>query len=109
MQVPVFLTRQVFVKVVPEGILLLSGMVTSATKAALLVQSGELVGMGVSGMGVELACTDGVFVAVGIWVSVKVGVMVSTEVRVPQAEVINTRKRKITSNFFLMGTSFLSL
>jgi hypothetical protein len=36
--------RHVLVKVVPPATLVLSGMVTSATKEALLVQSGALVG-----------------------------------------------------------------
>jgi len=69
-QVPVFLMRHVFVKAVPEGIMSLSAMVTSWTKAALLVQSGGLVGMGVSGVEVALACTEGVSVAVGASVAV---------------------------------------
>jgi hypothetical protein len=88
-------------------------MVTSATNAALLVQSGELVGMGVSGVEVALASTGGISVAAGVSVavatrvSVKVGVTVSAGVCAPQAEVINTRKRKTTGKFFLIQTSFL--
>jgi hypothetical protein len=115
MQVPVFLTRQVFVKLVPAGTISLSAMVTSATKAALLVQSGELVGMGVSGVAVALACADGVSVAVVMTVgasvaiaarvSVTVGTAVSAGDRAPQAEVINTTKRQTTNNFFLIKTS----
>jgi hypothetical protein len=89
-------------------------MVTSATKDALLVHPGELVGMGVSGVDVGLACVDGVSVAVGASVAVDVGarvcvmvgVTVSTGARAPQAEVINAIKMKITSDFFLMETSF---
>jgi hypothetical protein len=88
-------------------------MVTSATKAALLVQSGGLVGMGVSGVGVALACAEGISVAVGIsiktavWVAVGVGAAVSTGACAPQAEVINTRKRKTSAKFFLIRVSFL--
>jgi hypothetical protein len=116
MQVPVFLTRHVFVKVVPAGTISLSAIVTSATKAALLVQSGELVGRGVSGVGVALASTDGVSVAVGLSVAVATrvsvtvgatGVAVSVGDCLPQAEVINTRKRKTTSNFSLIKASLL--
>jgi len=99
MQVPVFLTRQVFVKFCAGRHTAIIRNSHIRDEAALLVQSGELVGMGVSGVGVAIACTVGVFVAVATRVSVKVGVTVSTEVRAPQAEVINTRKRKITSNF----------
>jgi hypothetical protein len=90
-------------------------MVTSATKAALLVQSGELVGMGVSGVGVTLACADGVSVAVGtsvavaarVSVSITAGAAVSTGDCAPHAEVINTTKRKTTSMFFLIKASIL--
>jgi len=86
-----------------------------------LLQSiaGGLVGMGVSGVEVALACTEGVSVAVGASVAVavavatsvsaKVGVTVSTGACAPQAEVVSTRKRKMTSNFLLMETSFLLL
>jgi len=99
-------------KVVLAMIGLSSGMVTSAIKEALFVQSGELVGMGVSGVEVAPDSADGVSVAVGALVavdvatrvSVVVGVTVSTGARAPQAEVINTIKRKITSDFFLMET-----
>ena len=61
--------------------MLLSSTVTSETKAALLVQSAGLVGMGVSGVGVALACSSGVSVATiamvasvagAAWVSVSV-------------------------------------
>src|SRR5688572_19572056 len=45
--------RQVFVKVVPPAILVLSGMVTSVTNRALLVQSGGLVGIEGSTVGVD--------------------------------------------------------
>jgi hypothetical protein len=63
-------------------------------------------------MGVALACAGGVSVAVdasvavATRVSVKVGVTVSTGACLPQAEVINIIKRKITCNLFLMETSF---
>jgi hypothetical protein len=115
MQVPVFLTRHVFVKVVPDGTLLLSGMVTSATNEAPLVQSKVFVGMGVSGVEVELASTPSVSVAVGasvgvavaIRVSVRVGVTVSAGAFAPQAEIMNITKRKIVSSVFFMGNSFL--
>ena len=105
--------RQVFVKSVLGAMSSLSAMVTSATKAALLVQSGGLVGMGVSGVGVALACVEGTSVAVGIstktavWVAVGVGAAVSTGACVPQAEVINTRKRKTSAKFVLIRVSFL--
>jgi hypothetical protein len=90
-------------------------MVTSATKAARLVQSGELVGMGVSGVVVALTWTDGVSVAVGasiavaarVSVSITAGTAVSTGDCAPHAEVINTTKRKTTSDFFLIKTSIL--
>jgi hypothetical protein len=91
----------------------LSAMVTSVTKAALLMQSAGLVGMGVSGVGVMLACAEGVSVvadasvAVAAWVAVRVGAAVSTAVCPPQAEISNTRKRKTTGKFFLIQTSFL--
>src|SRR5690349_10252298 len=47
MQVPVLLIRHVLVKVVPPAILVLSGIVTSATKEALLVQSAAFAGCSV--------------------------------------------------------------
>ena len=53
MQVPVFVTRQVLVKVVSPTISVLSGMVTSVTNEALLVQPGSLVGLGGSGVAVN--------------------------------------------------------
>jgi hypothetical protein len=91
----------------------LSEMVTSATKAALLVQSAVLVGIGVSGVRVALACSGGDSVRVGdsvaggACVAVGVGAAVSTGVCALQAEIINTRKRKTTSKFFFITTSFL--
>jgi hypothetical protein len=116
MQVPVFLTRQVFVKSVLAGTISLSAMVTSATNAALFVQSGKLVGMGVSGVAAALASVGGISaVAVGAsvatagWVAVGGGAAVSTGVCVPQAEVIDTRKRKTTVKFFIIQTSFVLL
>jgi len=91
-------------------------MVTSVTKDALLVQSDELVGKGVTGVKVALACTDGVSVALGVSVSVSVAVttivtvmvsvLVSAEACSPQAEVSKIIKGKITRNIFLMETSF---
>jgi hypothetical protein len=88
----------------------LSATVTSATKAALLVQSGALVGMGVSGVDVALSGAGRISVAVGLavavaCVSVWVGVTTSAVGFAPQAEVSITRKRKTISKFFLIKTS----
>ena len=119
MHVPVFLTRQVLVKIVLATTLLLSGIVTSVTKDALLVQSGELVGKGVAETEVALACTDGVSVGVCVTVGVSVtvsvavttilavvvGVLVSVRVCGAQAEVNKIIKRKIARNIFFMETS----
>jgi hypothetical protein len=86
------------------------------TKAALFVQSAGLVGMGVSGVVVALASTDGVdgvSAAVGASVTVAtrvsgvIGTAVSMGACVPQAGIVHTRKIKTTSNFFLIKTSFL--
>ena len=55
MQVPVFAIRHVLVKIVPPAITVLSGIVTSATKEALFVQLGSLVGLGGSGVRVNSA------------------------------------------------------
>jgi hypothetical protein len=63
--------RQVLVKVVPPATFVLSGIVTSATKVALLVQSGELVGMDASTVGV--AGVAGVSVSAGVSVKAAVG------------------------------------
>jgi hypothetical protein len=71
MQVPVLLTRQVLAKGVPATMGVLSGMVTSVTKAALLVQFGSLVGLGV--VGVEVVPGGDCVPAVAV-VSVVVGV-----------------------------------
>jgi hypothetical protein len=60
--------RHVLVKVELEATLLLSGNVTSATKAALLVQSGEFVGRGV-GVKVTLAASGGDSVVAGIFMA----------------------------------------
>lgn len=87
MHVPVLLTRQVFVKGVPAPIVVLSGTVTSVTKAALFVQLASLVGRGVSAVAVDpediavrvtsgagVSVTDaGGSVATGAWVCVDVG------------------------------------
>jgi hypothetical protein len=108
--VPVFLTRQVFIKVAPEATILLSAKVTSATKAALLMQPGGLVGIGVSGVEVALACADGVSVAmdasvtITAWVAVRVGAAVSTGVCALQAEITNAKNIKITSKIFFIKT-----
>jgi hypothetical protein len=89
-------------------------MVTSATKDALFVQPGALVGMGVCGVEVALASTEGVSVAVGgASVTVSVGAAVSVMGAVaasvgacaPQAEVSRTTKSKIALNVFFMQTS----
>jgi hypothetical protein len=106
----VFLTRQVFVKVELAGTMLLSEIVTSVTKTALLVQSGGLVGMGVSGVGVWLGCSNGGSMAVGAsvvaaaWVCVggAVAVAVSAGVGVLHAEINNIKKRQITSNILFI-------
>ena len=50
MHVPVFMIRQVLVKVPPPAISVLSGIVTSATKEALFVQSGALGGRVATGV-----------------------------------------------------------
>jgi hypothetical protein len=77
--------RQVLVNVVPPTILVLSGMVTSVTNNALLVQSGGLVGMGVPTVGVAVSGVAGVSVTavVGVpAVSVTAGVSVTDVVAV---------------------------
>src|SRR5215207_5786332 len=56
--------RQVLVKTAAPAMLVLSGMVTSATNAALLVQSGGLVGNGVPTVAVVVGCVAEVAVAV---------------------------------------------
>jgi hypothetical protein len=58
--------RQVLVNLVPPTIFVLSGMVTSLTNRALLVQSGGLVGMGVPTVGVALGGVTGVSVTGGV-------------------------------------------
>ena len=50
MQVPVLLIRQVLVKDSSAPIMLLSGMVTSLTNDALLVQPGSFSGLGMEGV-----------------------------------------------------------
>jgi len=131
MQVPVLLTRQVLVNFVPPAIFVLSGMVTSATKEALLVQSGALVGRDVPTVGVavngvedvtvaEVSAGNGVNVsvvtgasvmeisAVGTWVSVSVNGDVAVAagtcpLQADRASVI----RAVTMNSFLIILSLL--
>jgi hypothetical protein len=55
--------RQVFVNLVPPATLVLSGIVISATKEALLVQSAGLVGNGVPRVGVMVGSVAEVCVA----------------------------------------------
>src|SRR5512134_2310935 len=55
--------RQIFVNLVPPATAVLSGMVISATKEALLVQSAGLVGNGVPRVGVMVGCVAEVCVA----------------------------------------------
>ena len=92
MHVPVFLIRQVLVKVTSVLTGVLSGMVTSMTKVALFVQPGTLVGMGVSGVMVIVGEVVGVSVDVGDSVlglgvvSVMTGVAASSGDFPPQAE-----------------------
>jgi len=74
--------RQVLIKVWPGLTELLSGIVTSSTKVARLVQFGSLVGTGVSGVALGGA---GVAVAAGVSVgggNVLVGVRVASGVAV---------------------------
>src|SRR5215212_1172109 len=96
MHVPVLLTRQVLVNGDPAARLVLSGIVTSATNAALLVQLGSLAGCVGRGVVVgasvlvsvtALSVTAGVSeraasVAAGacVWVSVTVTVTVAVAV-----------------------------
>jgi tetratricopeptide (TPR) repeat protein len=109
------------VKDVLAGMISLSATVTSVTKAALLTQSAGLVGMRGCVVGVSLACAVGVsvpsgaLVAVGVsvvaaaWVFVWVDAAVSTGACAPQADIISTRKIRVTGKFFLIKTSFLFL
>ena len=73
--------RQVLVKSAPAATSLLSGMVTSATNVARLVQSGGLVGLGVAGG--EVLVGSVVDVA-----DLSVGTRVATEVAV--TDVVGT-------------------
>jgi hypothetical protein len=120
MQVPVFLTRQVFVKVVPAPIAVLSGMVTSATNAALFVQSGALVGMGVPDVGVESGCVveaevsvamefsgAGVSVAAGASVSVGLEAGDSVDVCPPQAASVIAINDITINSFLIILNSFI--
>jgi hypothetical protein len=77
MHVPVFLTAQVLVKMDVARTELLSGTVTSATKDALFVQSGELVGLGVAGVAVTVGGAAGVSRETSA--SVDVGAVVSVD------------------------------
>jgi len=117
MQVPVLLIRQVLVNASPALTLLLSGMVTSATKDALLVQSGALVGRGGSGVaeGVSGLAGDsvaagasvaGTSVAVEVWISVEVGAGGDSVDCPLQAERI-TVNSKVTLNSFLIILNLL--
>lgn len=111
MQVPVFFTRQVFVKGELALIGLLSGIVTSSTKLALLVQSGELVGMGVSAVGALVSSVGcgvavGVRLAVGAEVSVGADVAVSVAGCVPHDTTVNAIAKYIARNVFFMMILF---
>src|SRR5436309_2696837 len=123
MQVPLLLTRQVFVKLIPASTLVLSGIVTSITKDALFVQSGIFVGRGVSAVAVnsgngvaKVSVAIGVSVIwagksvwVGDWVSVDVdmaGCAVACGLQLERITVIS----EATMNSFLIiltSSSFL--
>ena len=131
MQVPVLLMRHVLVKAVPPATLVLSGIVTSATKEALLVQSGALVGRDGSTVGVCAASgvddvavadtsgeggadvsviaggsvTDTSAVATGD--SVAVTVAVSTSACPPPQADKTSAIRAVTTNSFLIIFSLL--
>src|SRR6266487_3571787 len=122
MQVPLLLTRQVFVKLIPASTLVLSGIVTSITKDALFVQSGIFVGRGVSAVGVncaDVASAVSVFVTKGVSVfdvgdSISVGVCVSEEGVTAgpavacglQPESINVINKGTMNSLLIILTSF---
>src|SRR5215216_1025991 len=108
--------RQVLVKSAPAATSLLSGIVTSATNVAWLVQSGGLVGTGVAGgevlvgsmvevASVAVAVRVAVVVAdadiVGTAVSVRFGEAVSTGVCPPPQAESMIAISEITMNSFL--------
>src|SRR5512140_3926895 len=113
--------RQVLVKILPPATFVSSGTVISATKDALLVQSGGLVGatvptVGVALAGVPLGWAVSVSVAAGAavvtaiaaagWVSVAASVAVGEAPRPLQADKVNTINR-VTMNSFLVIRSLL--
>jgi hypothetical protein len=110
--------RHVFVKAVLEAMLVLSGKVTSATKAARLAQSGALVGIGMSTVNVGTISTACVSVAVGgisVGAAVCTGGLVTTgEVGsaafgAPQAEAVSIVMTRINSSFFFMEASLTTV
>jgi hypothetical protein len=118
MHVPVLLTRHVFWNVVPAAISALSGMVTSATNAALLVQLGSLGGRVACAVGVELISGRGVIrVSVGMRVSVAgaevsvgacvcVAVGASVAARALQEESSNVISVVTVNSFLIISNSF---
>src|SRR6186997_416808 len=121
MQVPVLLTRQVFVKGVPATMGVLSGMVTSVTNAALLVQLASLVGRGVSGVegvpgGSSVAVGDnstatvawtGASVTVGSSVTVEVATAASVGVCELQPARMIVTSRVMINIFLVMAASYV--
>ena len=121
MQVPLLLTRQVFVKLIPASTLVLSGIVTSITKDALFVQSGIFVGRGVSAVAVnsgngvaKVSVAIGVSVIwagksvwVGDWVSVDVDMAATNaaavELRIELADAKGNRMTYLLAPAFTIG------
>jgi hypothetical protein len=122
MHVPVLLTRQVLVNGVAAVRFVLSGMVTSATNAALLVQLGSLagcvdsavtVGVGDAASVTTLSVTAGVSVtadcvSVGdeVWVNVAVAVAGSVAACGAQLETIRVANNVTTNNLLIILNSF---
>ena len=131
MHVPVLLTRQVLVKGVPATMLVLSGIVTSATNEALFVQLGSLGGrvavgvVGVDGVSVGDAVNvpdssgvravswetgtslAGGSVAATAWVSVDVGRAASVGDCVPQPASTMAISEAIKSILRIIPASFV--
>jgi hypothetical protein len=124
MHVPVFLICQVLVKALPASTTLLSGIVTSATKDALFVQPGSLVGLGAEDVAVTSGVADGAATTsvapvtgasvAGAAVAIDDGAVgdgtaVSVEACPPQAESVNAINKVITDSFFAIMNLLYSL
>ena len=102
MQVPAFFSSQILVNVVLGRIVEPSGIVTSRTKLAWLLQFG-------SWLGVFVFATGGFGVAAEVLVGARVGDFIGTRVTLPPAEIFVPRAETVWAAIVLTRSSALGV